>query len=92
MILYTKYGDKVQCIKLKHPPKINSKNNYWDNFERNINDQKVKFLYTVRTNRCYFYFVFQGEWYKTNMNSVNGVDLWHYLQEMGNGLYSSRKD
>lgn len=29
MILYTKYGDKVQCIKLKHPPKINSKNNYW---------------------------------------------------------------
>lgn len=41
---------------------------------------------------CYFYFVFQGEWYKTDMSSVDGVDLWYYLQKMGEGLYSSRKD
>ena len=46
----------------------------------------------MRTNRCYFYFAFQGEWYKTDMSSVDGVDLWYYLQEMGEGLYSSRKD
>lgn len=62
------------------------------NFEVNINDQKVKFWFVARTNRCYFYFVFQGGWYKTDMSSVGGVDLWHYLQEMGDGLYSSRKD
>lgn len=43
MILYTKDGDKVKCIKLKQPPKINRKNDYWDNFERNINDQNTKF-------------------------------------------------
>lgn len=48
MVLYTKDGDKVKCIKLKQPPKINSKNDYWDNFERNINDQKVKFWFTVK--------------------------------------------
>lgn len=86
MILYTKNGDKVKCIKLKQPPKINSKNDYWDNFERNINDQKTKFWFTVGANRCYFYFVFQNEWYKTDMSSVDGVDLWYYLQEMGEGL------
>ena len=91
MILYTKDGDKVKCIKLKQSPKINSKNDYWDNFERNINDQKVKFWFTVKTNRCYFYFVFNGEWYKTDMSSVDGVDLWHYLQEMGEGLYDGTR-
>lgn len=91
MILYTKGGDKVKCIKLKQLPKINHKNDYWDNFERNINDQKTKFWFTVRTNRCYFYFVFQNEWYKTDMSSVDGVDLWHYLQEMGEELYESRR-
>lgn len=91
MILYPKNGDKIRCIKLKLPPKINSKNNYWDNFERNINDQKTKFWFIVRTNRCYFYFAFQGEWYKTDISSVDGVDLWHYLQEMGEGLYDSRR-
>lgn len=31
--------------------------------------------------------MFQGEWYKTDMSSVDGVDLWYYLQEMGEGLY-----
>lgn len=66
--------------------KINDKNNHWGNFERNINDQKVKFWFTVKTNRYYFYFVFNGEWYKTDMSSIDGVDLWHYLQEIGEGL------
>lgn len=89
MILYTKSNDKVKCIKLKQPPKINSKNDYWDNFERNIEDQKTKFWFTVRSNRGYFYFRYLGEWYKTNMSSVDGVDLWYYLQEQGEKLYKS---
>ena len=91
MILYTKTGDKVKCIKLKQPPKINSKNDYWDNFESNINDQKVKFWFTVRANRCYLYFVFQCGWYKTNMSSVDGVDLWYYFQELGEGLFNNKE-
>lgn len=87
MILYTKDGDKVKCIKLKQPPKINSKNNYWDNFERNINDQKIKFWFTVRTNRCYFYFVFQGEWYKTDylnevVDEVMGTVKYNYVKDV----------
>ena len=89
MILYTKSNDKVKCIKLKQPPKINSKNDYWDNFERNIEDQKTKFWFTVRSNRGYFYFRYLGEWYKTNMSNVDGVDLWYYLQEQGEKLYKS---
>ena len=92
MILYTKDRDKVKYIKLKQPPKINSKNDYWNNFERNINDQKVKFWFTVKTNRCDFYFVFQGEWYKTDTSSLDGVDLWYYLWEMGEGLFDRRED
>lgn len=86
MILYTKNGDKVRCIKLKQSPKINSKNDYWDNFERNINDQKTKFWFTLKTNKHYFYFVFQNEWYKTDLRSADGVDLWPYLQDMGESL------
>lgn len=31
--------------------------------------------------------MFQGGWYKTDMSSIDGVDLWHYLQEIGEGLY-----
>ena len=89
MILFTKNNDKVRCIKLMQPPKINSKNDCWDNFERNIEDQKTKFWFTVKTNRSYFYFRYLDEWYKTDMSSVDGVDLWHYLQEMGEGLYES---
>ncbi len=91
MILYTKNNDKVKCIKLKQSPKINSKNNYWDNFERNIGDQKTKFWFTVRSNRGYFYFRYLGEWYKTDMSSIDGVDLWYYLQEQGEELYKEHK-
>jgi len=91
MILYTKNSDKVKCIKLKQPPKINSKNNYWDNFERNISDQKIKFWFTVRSNRGYFYFRYFDDWYKTDMSSIDGVDLWHYLQEQREGLYEQKK-
>ena len=91
MILYTKDGDKVKCIRLKQPPKINRKNDYWDNFERNINNQKTKFWFTVRTNRYYFYFVFEDEWYKTDMSSIDGVDLWYYLKEVRESVYDSRR-
>lgn len=91
MILYTKDNDKVKCIKLKQSPKINSKNNYWDNFVRNIEDCQTKFWFTVKTNRSYFYFRYLDEWYKTNMSSIDGVDLWYYIYEQGGVLYGQEQ-
>ncbi len=90
MILYTEKGDKIKCIKTERP-KLNSRKIWWDKICGNIDNEVVKFWFTVKNNRSNFYFEFKSEWYKTVICSSEGLDLWNWIYERGKGLYSELK-
>lgn len=92
MILYTNNGEKVKCVKTK-APRICGKNKYlWDNLERKIDNIETKFCFTVKNNRSYFYFFYNESWYKTEMITENGLDLWNYLEIDRENLYSKKEE
>ncbi len=92
MILYTDGNEKVRCTKTP-TPKIRGKNKYlWDSLERKIDDIKTKFCFTVKNNRSYFYFFFEENWYKTEMVTEEGMDLWHYFEEERKDLYTQKRE
>ena len=86
MILYTKTTDKIKCTKTK-PPRINGRCG-WDHIFGKINDVATKFWFTVKNNSSYFYFQFKGEWYKTDIVPMGGMDVWCYIYNVDGGFYT----
>ena len=62
----------------------------WDSFERKIDNIKTNFCFSIKSNRSYFYFVFEENWYKTPIIAENGLDLWYYLYDMREDLRTKR--
>ena len=87
MILYSSQYDKVRCIKTKQP-KFSNRNTGWDCITGNVDGKNIKFWFTVKNNRGYFYFIYCDEWYKTQIVNSDGFDLWDWLYEHGEDLYT----
>lgn len=75
MILYDENNSKHKSIKTNKPSFYSNKNS-WDNFVKTIDGKEIKFYFTVRNNRSWFYFNYAEHWYKVNMVSDEGVDLY----------------
>lgn len=88
MIIYTEGHEPLICIKTS-APKLKTKRTWWDSLFTKIEDSSIKFHFTTMSNRAYFYFDYNGTWYKTDMTTKSGMDLFHYLEN--GGTFKSQK-
>lgn len=88
MILYTKNHDKVKCIKTDRP-KFRSKRVRWDRIIGVIDEKDVEFFFTLKNNVGYFYFIYGNQWYKTDICPCYGLDLWQWIHDEREALYTA---
>lgn len=86
MILYTIENDKIHCYKTKKPKLSNA-----DHITVKIDNNIVKFHFSVRNNASWYYFILEDQWYMTNMINLKGLDLFHYLYNMKNPLFTQKQ-
>lgn len=91
MILYTDNNDKVYCIKCNRP-KFRAKNAEYNSLDRYIDGNETSFFIHTKSNAGYFYFLFNGQYYKATVWQKSGIDLWDYFEKISDNLYTSRQD
>lgn len=90
MILYSKYNDKIHCIKC-NSPKFNRKNSYFDHITGYIDDMNIKFWFSVRNNGSNFYFLLSDQWYKTSIVTDDGFDIHVWFYDKGEKLFTVKQ-
>ena len=74
MILYTDTNNKIHCIKVK------SSVSYGDYLIGSIDDTNVRFAFSCRNNATNFYFIYDGQCYRTPQYTIE-LSLYDYLEK-----------